>query len=122
MKKGVKKKNKSVVDNIKLDKKKDLVKSDKKLAIISLVTNMILPGVGTYLSGKRKEGLLQIFMYLQVFVVIFSLLSILKQVSSNQLFWPLFVSLSIALLAWVWGLWIGIALIKEAKDGKKIKE
>ena len=85
-------------------------------AILALVLNFfILPGLGTIIGGRRKEGFVQIgFMVPAAFLLYFNinLSSSLYSVTSI-----IKVALSILVLfgIWIWGIVSGINIIRQAK-------
>ena len=45
--------------------------------IIALVLNLIIPGLGTLIAGKKKEGTIQIIMAGVAFLLVFTIIGIL---------------------------------------------
>ena len=72
-------------------------KIDKNLAIAALLLNIfVLPGLGTIIGRRTNEGIGQLILFL-----VGLHLSL--------------VGIVLVLIAWVWGIWSGIKLIKESK-------
>ena len=66
------------------------------LAIVALILNLILPGVGSLIGGKTKEGIWQL-----VLVIIGLPLMLVL------------IGFPIILIAWIWGIVTGAKLIQE---------
>tara|TARA_Y100000310_G_C20484934_1_gene716443 strand:+ start:381 stop:779 length:399 start_codon:yes stop_codon:yes gene_type:complete len=86
-------------------------KPDKAVAIVALILNiLIMPGLGTLIGGKVKEGIWQL-------VLLFggAVIGILLIVSVIAL--PLGILLVIfgPLIAWIWALVSGVQLIQESQ-------
>jgi len=74
-------------------------RNTRTLAAVALILNLIiLPGLGTLIGGKTREGVLQI-----ILVVVGVVLSIV------------FIGIPMVIAAWIWGLVSGVRLIQEAK-------
>lgn len=74
-------------------------KMSQNMAIAALLVNVLLmPGLGTIISGRTSEGLLQL-----ILLVLGLALSVFL------------IGIPIIMLVWVWGLVTGIQLIKEAQ-------
>ncbi|MEK6818717.1 MAG: hypothetical protein AABY10_02170 [Nanoarchaeota archaeon] len=68
------------------------------LAIIALILNiLILPGLGSLIAGKTKEGIWQIIL------VILSIIT-----------WFILIGIPIFIVSWVWGLITGIKLVQKS--------
>ena len=80
-------------------KKTTKKKMSQNMAIAALLVNVLLmPGLGTIISGRTSEGLLQL-----ILLVLGLALSVFL------------IGIPIVILVWVWGLVTGIQLIKEAQ-------
>ncbi len=78
---------------------KDTKKPTITLAIIALLLNLlILPGLGSLIAGKTRQGLWQV-----ILTVIGLILMII------------IIGIPIILVAWIWGIITGANLIKEAQ-------
>jgi hypothetical protein len=91
------------------------VKVDKNhlenMAIVALILNVIiLPGLGSLIGGKTREGIWQLVLYIGGF-----LLGLLLILSVVGVFVGIPVLIIAPIVAWVWGLMTGIKLIKESK-------
>ena len=74
-------------------------KIDKNLAIAALLLNIfVLPGLGTIIGRRTNEGIGQLILFLVGLPLSLVLVGIV-----------------LVLIAWVWGIWSGIKLIKESK-------
>lgn len=72
------------------------------IAIVALVLNLILiPGVGTLVGGRTRDGLAQLGLLAVGFVLIFTIILI-----------P--VSIVCFIAAWIWGIVSGIQLVSQA--------
>ncbi|MBD3252548.1 hypothetical protein GF386_02355 [Candidatus Pacearchaeota archaeon] len=96
--------------------KKQVTKQPKKkitqgLAIVSLILNiLILPGLGTLIGGKTKDGTYQLIIFLGSFLIGFLLtVTIIGAVIGI----PLIIIGPIA--AWIWGIVSGVQLIEESE-------
>lgn len=80
------------------------------IAIAALVINIFLPGVGSMIGGRMKEGLTQfLIMVAGIFAGIIFILSVVMII-------PGIISMLILpLVAWIWGIITGINLIMESK-------
>lgn len=90
-------------------KKKDN-STNQALAIVGLIINLILlPGLGSLIGGKIKEGVWQLVILFGSLIVGFLLLFTIVGI-------PLAILLFFAgpLAAWIWGLITGIKMIKES--------
>ncbi len=95
----VKKKLKKRVKNLTTAKKSSLRRKNLSLAIVALILNVIiLPGLGSLIGGKTKEGIWQLVLFL-IGAVLF-------------LF---YVGIPILIAAYVWGIVTGIKLIQESE-------
>lgn len=73
------------------------------LAILSLVINIILPGLGSILGYRTKEGIWQLVLLgLGAILTITIILSI--------------IGIPMILAAWIWGIVTGARLIQEASN------
>jgi len=76
---------------------------DKTMGIVGLILNIIiLPGLGTLVSGRkeyRTAGVWQLVMSVVGYVLIFTLIGAI-------------IGGPLLLAAWIWGLIIGIKLVK----------
>ncbi len=71
---------------------------NQTIAIIALILNiLIIPGLGSLIGGKTREGIWQL-----VLSIIGGLLSIIL------------IGIPIVIAAWIWGLVTGIKLIQES--------
>ena len=75
-----------------------LAKVDESTALVGLLVNLPLPGVGSLIAGKTKEGVLQLVMLGVGLPLCFVLIG-----------FPLIFG------AWVWALVTGIKAVNEAK-------
>ncbi len=73
--------------------------------IIALVLNFIIPGLGTIIAGKKKEGTIQIIMAVVAFLLIFTIIGIV-------------IALPLGLGALVWSE-ITVAKMDDAEFKKK---
>lgn len=71
---------------------------NKALAIVALILNIFVPGIGSLVGWKTKEGVLQLVLFLVGVPLIY-----------------LWIGYPMVLIAWVWGIITGIKLITEAK-------
>ena len=94
---------KVVMKNKKRPKKtRKAVKNNQTLYTISLLLNLIiLPGLGSIIGGKAKQGAFQILL-----VIVGILLS--------MSYIGLFIGFFIIFIAWVWGIYTGICLVKKS--------
>lgn len=82
---------------------------DNTLAIVGLILNLILlPGLGSIVGGKIKEGIWQL-------VILFGsvLLSLILFVTIIGIPVAILLIIGGPIAAWVWGLITGIQMIKE---------
>ncbi|MBI2452083.1 hypothetical protein HYV50_03320 [Candidatus Pacearchaeota archaeon] len=89
-------------------KKKKFVKrqTDKTrtMAIIGLLLNiLILPGVGTLIAGKTKEGIWQIVLSVIGLIFYFATFGLFR------------IGVVFLFVAWIWGLISGVKLIEKYK-------
>ncbi|OIO41997.1 hypothetical protein AUJ63_04400 [Candidatus Pacearchaeota archaeon CG1_02_35_32] len=68
-----------------------------EIAIISLILNIIVPGLGSIIGGKTKQGIWQV-----ILLVIGTILSVIG------------IGIFMILIAWIWALVSGIHLIMDA--------
>ena len=82
------------------------------LAIASLIINiLILPGLGTIVGGRTREGVTQIILLFgSIFVGFIFTLTIIGAIIGIPL---MFLG---PLSAWIWGIVSGIQLIKESEN------
>ncbi len=73
-----------------------MASDEKTMAILVLVINLFIPGLGSII-GKRKEGVWQLVLYVVGLV--------------TSIF---FIGIFLILGAWVWGIISGINALKEA--------
>lgn len=81
--------------------RKKVVKKNRDITIpvIALILNiLILPGLGSIVGGKTKEGIWQIILFVIGVLLSFVLIGI-----------PLLIAV------WIWGIVTGIKLIKESQ-------
>lgn len=78
-------------------------------AVIALILNLILPGVGTLIGGKTKEGVWQLILALGSGIL--GVILILTVVGAP--FGVLLIILG-PLVAWIWALISGIKLVQES--------
>jgi len=69
------------------------------LAIVALILNLLLPGIGSLIGGRIKIGIMQL------------ILIIISLVLSLFYTW---ISLLIWFIAWIWAIVTGIILVKRA--------
>lgn len=82
-----------------IKKKEENKKISESLAIVCLLLNIVvLPGLGTLIGGKKKDGILQLVLFLIGIPLSFVLIGI-----------PLVLG------AWIWAIVSGVQLIKESK-------
>lgn len=98
-----------------MSKKKQSKNSQKKtsqnLAIICLLLNiLILPGLGSLIGGRTKEGIWQLVLVFGGIALGVSLILTLVGIPLGVL-----VLLGAPLAAWIWGISTGIKLLQEAK-------
>ncbi len=75
-------------------------KIDKNIAILALLLNiLVLPGIGTIIGGKNKEGIWQIIL------AIIGILSLI-----------ILIGIPLLIGVWIWGIFSGIDIIKHAKN------
>jgi hypothetical protein len=80
------------------------------IAVASLIINlMVLPGLGSIIGGKKKEGIWQLAIALGGFILGF--MFILTIVGIFLGFFLIFLS---AAVAWIWALITSIQIIKES--------
>lgn len=73
-------------------------KPSQGIAIAALLLNiLVMPGLGSLIGGKTTEGIVQLLLF--VFGVPLSFL---------------LIGIPLVMVAWIWGLVVGIQLIKEA--------
>jgi len=82
--------------------KSQMSPSKKKIsngvAILLLILNVIiLPGLGTIIGGKNKEGIWQLILAIIGWITL--------------IFW---IGIPILLVAWIWGIFSGVKLIQES--------
>ena len=84
-------------------------KNSQGLAIACLIINIFIPGLGSLIGGKIKEGIWQLVLLLgSVFLAVLLFITIVGI--------PLGIILIIfgPLIAWIWGIVTGARLIQEA--------
>ena len=69
------------------------------LAVVALILNLLLPGLGSLIGGRIKTGIMQLILIVIGLVLL--------------LFLPILPGI-ILLIAWIWALVTGIVLIKKA--------
>lgn len=91
---------KKVVKAPKKSAKAPKVKAPSQaIAIVALILNLvILPGLGSLIGGKTKEGIWQLVLFLVGIPLIIILIGI-----------PMMIA------AWVWGIVTGVKLIQETQ-------
>ncbi|NPA38207.1 MAG: hypothetical protein GXN99_00220 [Candidatus Nanohaloarchaeota archaeon] len=73
------------------------------LAIAALLLNvLVLPGLGSIIGGKTKEGIIQIILVLLSALLTFTFIGAV-------------IGVPLGIVAWIWGLITGINLVKESK-------
>lgn len=88
-------------------------KLSEGMALAGLILNiLILPGLGSIINEKIKEGVWQI-----ILVVIGVIFIFIGALNLNTMFGWSFLGCGIILAAagWIWGLITGIRLVKESK-------
>lgn len=92
-------------------KRKKLKKSDRvPISIVSLIINMlILPGLGSIIGGKIKEGIWQLILFIGSIAI-----GILLIISIVGIIPGILLIIFGALAAWIWALISGIQLVQEA--------
>ena len=83
----------------------------ESIAIVALILNiLILPGLGTLIGGRIKEGIWQIALLVgsAIIGIFLSLTVVLMPVGIPLIFLG-------ALAAWIWGIVSGIQLVREAE-------
>jgi len=108
-----KKKTQKKVRPKKIEKKH---KISEGLAILSLILNiLIMPGLGTLIGGKIREGIWQLVLLFGGILVGI----ILTAIFASTLKLLLVISIPITILgpviAWIWGIVSGVQLIKESQ-------
>jgi hypothetical protein len=94
--------------NKKMKKKREV---SELLAIVSLLINLLLmPGLGSIIGGKTKEGISQLAILIGG--VIFGIIFI---VSLILIIPGIIMVFTMPLIAWIWGIITGINLIKESR-------
>ena len=85
--------------------------TSQTLAIVCLILNIIiLPGLGSLIGGKIKQGIWQLSLFIGGFAIgIFLTITIIGAVIGI----PIMIILPVA--AWIWGIITGAELIKEKK-------
>ena len=79
------------------------------LAIACLIINIFIPGLGSLIGGKIKEGIMQLVLFFaSIFLGVILILTIIGI--------PLGIILIIfgPLISWIWGIVTGVNLIREA--------
>jgi len=91
-------------------KQKKKKKISEALAIVSLILNiLILPGLGTLIGGRTREGVWQIVLVIgSIFVGLLFTITIIGAIIGI----PLMIFGPIA--GWIWSLVSGIQLVQEA--------
>ena len=76
-------------------------KSDKTMAIVGLILNiLILPGLGTLIGGgKTSTGVIQILMVVVSIILDITIIGLI-------------IGLPLGLAAWIWGIFSGIKLLQ----------
>ena len=80
------------------------------IAIVALILNvLVLPGLGSLIGGRAKEGVLQIALFLgSIILGVFLILTFIGAVIGVLL---LFLG---SILVWIWGIITSAEIIKEA--------
>ena len=73
----------------------------KNLAIAALIINIFIPGLGSLIAGKTKEGLWQLGLSIGGSILTMTMILI-------------FVGIPMSIMAWVWGIITGVKLIQRA--------
>lgn len=81
-------------------------KDEKNKAILALIVNLVLPGVGSLLGGKIGSGIGQIAL---------SGIGLFLTVSSVVTFVGFMLGIPLMIVGWIWALVTGIMLVSEAK-------
>ncbi|MBT4135433.1 hypothetical protein HOD75_03905 [archaeon] len=84
-----------------MPKQKPQTKPTLTIAIIVLLINLILPGIGSIIGKKPKEGIWQIVLFIIGIPLIL-----------------IFLGIVLIFTAWIWGIVTGIKLIAESQNGK----
>lgn len=83
-----------------------MAKNDaKNTAILALVVNIFIAGLGTIIAGRKKEGIYQLVLYLVGVIMARTIFGIIV------FGWIGYV---LMLVAWVWALMTSIQLIQES--------
>lgn len=83
----------------KQNKKKKEKKISETFAIVCLLLNvLVIPGLGSLIANKKREGIWQLVLSIVGFPLVFVL-----------------VGFPILIGAWIWGLITGVQLIKESQ-------
>ncbi len=71
---------------------------DKKtLAIVALIVNLLIPGVGTIIWGETKTGVIQLILYIVGWLLLIVLIGVLVMLAS-----------------WIWALVSSIKMIQSS--------
>jgi len=73
--------------------------------IIALVVNCIIPGAGTIMAGKKKEGTIQIVLFGVGLLMIITIIGVL-------------LGVPLALGAWIWSI-VSVATMDDSEFKKK---
>ncbi len=88
-------------------------KPSQAIAIVALLVNLlILPGLGSIIGGRTKEGIIQLALLIGgtvIFIIGVPLLIVLVGMPLIAL------GALLAFAAWVWGIVTGIQLIRESE-------
>mgnify|MGYP006304891171 CR=1 FL=1 len=102
---------KNKINNTKSRHKQKKKKISENLAITSLILNIvILPGLGTIIGGKQKDGIWQIVLYLGGFI-----LGLLLTITIIGAIIGIPILFGAPIAAWIWGIVSGIELIRESE-------
>lgn len=79
--------------------KRNSGKNSQALAIVCLILNiLVIPGLGSVIGGKTKEGIWQL-----VLTLVGTILSVI------------IIGIPIIIVAWVWGIITGVRIVQEAQ-------
>lgn len=79
------------------------------LAIVSLIVNIFIPGLGSIIGGKITEGAWQLILYFGSFII--GLILLLTVVGALG---GIILMIAGPAIAWIWGIVTGVQLIQEA--------
>jgi len=76
--------------------------SQRGLAIVGLIVNIFIPGVGSLIGGRTKEGVIQLVMSIVAFVLDITIIGLV-------------LGIPLGLAAWIWGIVTGVQMVRESK-------